>query len=101
MNMLWSYTGMPAISLPLLQSEEGLPIGVQLVGARHDDARLLRTARWLLENFDEITGELIHETSACDYLDGATGGFFIALYLENQRKPSASVIDFWGSVGDL
>jgi len=57
MNMLWSYTGMPAISLPLLQSEEGLPIGVQLVGARHDDARLLRTARWLLENFDEITGE--------------------------------------------
>ena len=25
----------------------GLPLGVQLVGARGDDARLLRTARWL------------------------------------------------------
>ena len=57
MNMLWSYTGMPAISLPLLQSEEGMPIGIQLVGARHDDGRLLRTANWLMNNFDAITGE--------------------------------------------
>jgi Asp-tRNA(Asn)/Glu-tRNA(Gln) amidotransferase A subunit family amidase len=44
---LWSLTGMPAISLPLLHGENGLPMGVQLVGARGDDARLLRTARWL------------------------------------------------------
>ena len=44
---LWTLCGMPAISLPLLQSANGLPIGVQLVGPRHGDARLLRTARWL------------------------------------------------------
>ena len=44
---LWSYCGMPAINLPLLKDEAGMPIGVQLVGRRHDDARLLRTARWL------------------------------------------------------
>jgi Asp-tRNA(Asn)/Glu-tRNA(Gln) amidotransferase A subunit family amidase len=44
---LWTLCGMPAISLPLLQSEDGLPIGVQLVGPRYGDARLLRTARWL------------------------------------------------------
>ena len=44
---LWTLCGMPAISLPLLQSAKGLPIGVQLVGPRHGDARLLRTARWL------------------------------------------------------
>ena len=44
---LWTLCGMPAISLPLLQSGNGLPIGVQLVGPRHGDARLLRTARWL------------------------------------------------------
>lgn len=56
MNMLWSYTGMPAISLPLMQTEAGLPLGVQLVGAKHDDARLLRTSNWLLKNFDAITG---------------------------------------------
>jgi Asp-tRNA(Asn)/Glu-tRNA(Gln) amidotransferase A subunit family amidase len=57
MNMVWSYTGMPAISLPLLQTESGLPMGIQLVAARHDDARLLRTANWLLKNFDAIIGE--------------------------------------------
>jgi Asp-tRNA(Asn)/Glu-tRNA(Gln) amidotransferase A subunit family amidase len=44
---LWTLCGMPAISLPLLQSASGLPIGVQLVGPRLGDARLLRTARWL------------------------------------------------------
>jgi Asp-tRNA(Asn)/Glu-tRNA(Gln) amidotransferase A subunit family amidase len=44
---LWTLCGMPAISLPLLQSEAGLPLGVQIVGPRHGDARLLRTARWL------------------------------------------------------
>ena len=44
---LWTLCGMPAVSLPLLQSADDLPIGVQLVGPRHGDARLLRTARWL------------------------------------------------------
>jgi Asp-tRNA(Asn)/Glu-tRNA(Gln) amidotransferase A subunit family amidase len=44
---LWTLCGMPAISLPLLQSSDGLPLGVQLVGPRYGDARLLRTARWL------------------------------------------------------
>ena len=44
---LWTLCGMPAVSLPLLQSSNGLPLGVQLVGPRDGDARLLRTARWL------------------------------------------------------
>ena len=44
---LWTLCGMPCITLPLLQSSSGLPIGVQLVGPRGGDARLLRTARWL------------------------------------------------------
>jgi Asp-tRNA(Asn)/Glu-tRNA(Gln) amidotransferase A subunit family amidase len=44
---LWSLCGVPAISLPLLQGPNGLPVGVQLVGRRGEDARLLRTARWL------------------------------------------------------
>ena len=44
---LWTLCGMPAISLPLLQNASGLPLGVQLVGPRDGDARLLRTARWL------------------------------------------------------
>jgi Asp-tRNA(Asn)/Glu-tRNA(Gln) amidotransferase A subunit family amidase len=44
---LWTLCGMPAVNLPLMQGENGLPIGVQLVGRRDDDARLLRTANWL------------------------------------------------------
>jgi Asp-tRNA(Asn)/Glu-tRNA(Gln) amidotransferase A subunit family amidase len=44
---LWTLCGMPAVTLPLLQGSTGLPIGVQLVGPRDGDARLLRTARWL------------------------------------------------------
>jgi Asp-tRNA(Asn)/Glu-tRNA(Gln) amidotransferase A subunit family amidase len=43
---LWTLCGMPAVNLPLMTGGNGLPIGVQLVGARGDDARLLRTARW-------------------------------------------------------
>ena len=44
---LWTYLGTPAVTLPLLKSDDGLPIGVQLVARRGDDARLLRTANWL------------------------------------------------------
>jgi Asp-tRNA(Asn)/Glu-tRNA(Gln) amidotransferase A subunit family amidase len=44
---LWTLAGMPALSLPLMQGEGGMPIGVQLVGRRDSDARLLRSARWL------------------------------------------------------
>lgn len=44
---LWTLCGTPAISLPLLQGDDGMPIGVQLVGPWGDDERLLRTARWL------------------------------------------------------
>ena len=46
-STLWTFCGMPAISLPLMRGENGLPLGVQLVAKRGDDARLLRTARWL------------------------------------------------------
>jgi Asp-tRNA(Asn)/Glu-tRNA(Gln) amidotransferase A subunit family amidase len=47
-NSLWTLLGLPAINLPLLQGESGMPIGVQLVGAPGEDARLLRTANWLV-----------------------------------------------------
>ena len=44
---VWTLLGMPAITLPLMHGENGLPLGVQLVGRKGYDARLLRTARWL------------------------------------------------------
>ena len=46
---IWTYLGTPVVTLPLLRSEAGLPIGVQLVGRRGNDARLLRSARWLVK----------------------------------------------------
>ena len=49
MCTLWTFAGMPAITLPLLRGANGMPLGVQLVGQRGDDARLLRTAHWLMQ----------------------------------------------------
>lgn len=47
-NAMWTYLGVPCVTLPLLEAD-GLPFGVQLVGMRRDEGRLLRTARWLVE----------------------------------------------------
>jgi Asp-tRNA(Asn)/Glu-tRNA(Gln) amidotransferase A subunit family amidase len=52
-NGLWTLCGTPAVTVPLFTAENGLPMGVQLVGRRGDDARLLRTARWLTEHVAE------------------------------------------------
>ena len=41
--------GLPALCVPLLEGESGLPVGVQVAGCAHRDDRLLRTARWLIE----------------------------------------------------
>jgi Asp-tRNA(Asn)/Glu-tRNA(Gln) amidotransferase A subunit family amidase len=51
---IWTYCRVPAVTIPLLVGGNGLPIGVQLVGRRGQDGRLMRTARWLA---GEVTGE--------------------------------------------
>jgi Asp-tRNA(Asn)/Glu-tRNA(Gln) amidotransferase A subunit family amidase len=50
---IWTYLGTPAVTLPLMQGENGMPIGVQLVGRRGNDARLLRTANWLVKRVEQ------------------------------------------------
>jgi amidase len=40
-------TGQPAISLPLYQSREGMPIGMMLIGRPADEATLLTLAAQL------------------------------------------------------
>src|SRR5690349_8221910 len=47
---LWTLCGTPALNVPLMRGGNGLPLGAQLVGARHRDAQLLRTARWLVDH---------------------------------------------------
>ena len=45
---LWSLVGAPAMSLPLMRAGNGLPIGVQAVGAPGRDLDLTRAAAWLM-----------------------------------------------------
>ena len=47
---VWSFMGTPSISLPLLEGENNLPLGVQLVGNKLDDLRFLGVANWLEKN---------------------------------------------------
>ena len=49
MTVSASLAGIPAISVPAGQSADGLPIGVQLMGAARDDALLLALARQVEE----------------------------------------------------
>jgi Asp-tRNA(Asn)/Glu-tRNA(Gln) amidotransferase A subunit family amidase len=51
---LWTFAGMPAVTLPLLHAENGMPMGIQLVGRRGYDGRLLRAARWLVARVEEL-----------------------------------------------
>ena len=46
-STVWSFAGLPCLSLPMLRSARGLPAGIQLSGSREEDNRLLRTASWL------------------------------------------------------
>jgi Asp-tRNA(Asn)/Glu-tRNA(Gln) amidotransferase A subunit family amidase len=51
MQTTWSFAGLPSLNLPLMNLSNGLPLGVQAVGAHQNDARLLRSARWLVAEF--------------------------------------------------
>jgi amidase len=50
---LFNYTGHPAVVLPYTLDRDGLPIGIQLVAKRWDEARLLAAAKALTA----VTGE--------------------------------------------
>lgn len=45
----WTTAGLPTITVPTGLSRNGMPIGVQLIGKGHDDAGLLKAARWVEE----------------------------------------------------
>ncbi|HVC57107.1 MAG TPA: amidase [Stellaceae bacterium] len=46
-NSLWTVLYMPCLTLPAGAGPDGLPVGIQLVGRRHDDARLLDVGLWV------------------------------------------------------
>jgi amidase len=46
---LFNLTGHPVVVLPAAHSHQGLPIGVQVVGRRWDEMRLLAVAKCITE----------------------------------------------------
>ncbi|MDO8976226.1 amidase [Reyranella sp.] len=46
-NSIWTLAGTPCVTLPAGTGPRGLPLGVQLVGLRHADDRLLSLAAWV------------------------------------------------------
>ncbi len=46
-NAAWTQFAMPCLTLPAGKGPDGLPVGVQLVGRRHDDAKLLEIGLWV------------------------------------------------------
>jgi amidase len=46
-NSIWTLAGTPCVTLPAGGGAKGLPLGIQLVGLRHQDDRLLSTAAWV------------------------------------------------------
>jgi amidase len=45
-NRIWTLLGTPCVSLPAARGPAGMPVGVQLVGARGADEALLAVAEW-------------------------------------------------------
>lgn len=46
-NVSWSLLGLPCLALPVTRGPLGLPLAVQLIGARRADRRLLEVAHWI------------------------------------------------------
>src|SRR5262249_46266074 len=44
----------PVVTVPLL-SVGGMPVGVQLMGQQHDDARMTALARWMLDTMMPVS----------------------------------------------
>jgi Asp-tRNA(Asn)/Glu-tRNA(Gln) amidotransferase A subunit family amidase len=52
-NSVWTQLYMPCLTMPAGEGPEGLPVGVQLVGRRHNDARLLDVGLWVESRLDQ------------------------------------------------
>jgi Asp-tRNA(Asn)/Glu-tRNA(Gln) amidotransferase A subunit family amidase len=48
-NGLWTLLHVPCLSMPVMTGEKGLPIGLQIVGPRYADARVIAAGRGILK----------------------------------------------------
>ena len=49
---LWSFLGTPSITVPVTKSQNGLPLGIQLIGNYQEDAKLLSIAKFAEQAFN-------------------------------------------------
>ena len=56
-----TFCGVPAVALPLLQGDNSMPVGAQVLEQCMDDARLLRTARWVMQ---QLSGNAETQTNS-------------------------------------
>ena len=56
-STIWTLCGLPCLNMPVLMSENDMPIGVQLVGGPEEDDRLLRTGNWMLTKLNEAKAD--------------------------------------------
>jgi Asp-tRNA(Asn)/Glu-tRNA(Gln) amidotransferase A subunit family amidase len=54
-NYLWTHLYMPCVTLPRYTGPHDMPVGVQLVGRRHEDALLLELSAWVDEVLERAT----------------------------------------------
>jgi Asp-tRNA(Asn)/Glu-tRNA(Gln) amidotransferase A subunit family amidase len=47
LTLAWTTLGVPAVNVPGLRGPNNLPLGVQMIGRRGEDAAVLRAAAWL------------------------------------------------------
>jgi Asp-tRNA(Asn)/Glu-tRNA(Gln) amidotransferase A subunit family amidase len=56
MNAMWTALHAPCVAIPCGTGPNGLPVGVQFVGPRHGDARLLAIAETTAAAIDPAAG---------------------------------------------
>ena len=49
-NGYWTMMGTPAISLPLLQGRDNLPMGIQIISSWNEDYKLIKIAEYIMQN---------------------------------------------------
>lgn len=53
-QVMWTLLGVPCLNLPVGFGPNQMPLGIQLIGRRYDDANLLALGDYLMRNFKSI-----------------------------------------------
>ena len=53
-QVTWTLLGVPCLNLPVGLGPQGLPVGIQLIGRRDDDATVLALGEYLMQDFQTV-----------------------------------------------